>query len=408
MRIFLVSSEFPSYTPLGGIATYTLHCATGLHALGHEVHVITRSIDDVPTSTQVDGIMHHLLGHGSFPLPQHRFAYPLRKVCYTCIPQTLIRLAWAKEVFKAIAKLIQDGCIPDVIEVPDCGAEGYYLARNALRQKLVVRLHTPWNLVRKLDSIREHPLDSYLLDYCEKLAIRNARYVSSPTKALAEIVCASWHIKGIEQYPNPIPVKNYVKSSGEKWIFVGRVEYRKGVHVLLRAYAQAAQKCTVPQLMLVGKAYGIMANGESYESFIRRLIKELHLEKMIEWIHGTSDVAHYLAMACVAIFPSVWENFSYACLEAMASSIAVIASDCGGFKEIVSSGQNGILFTQEDAAALANELVWCAENPEKTQKMGVLGQLWVATHCDTPVVCKHIEMVYRKASVTQDDRADSV
>ena len=45
LRIALVSQEYPPETAKGGIGSQTFLKAHGLAALGHEVHVISRSAD---------------------------------------------------------------------------------------------------------------------------------------------------------------------------------------------------------------------------------------------------------------------------------------------------------------------------------------------------------------------------
>ena len=55
----------------------------------------------------------------------------------------------------------------------------------------------------------------------------------------------------------------------------------------------------------------------------------------------------------LVVLPSLWENFPYACLEAMSFGKVVIATTGGGFEEIVENGVSGILVGSDNPEALA-------------------------------------------------------
>src|ERR1700730_11530576 len=49
----------------------------------------------------------------------------------------------------------------------------------------------------------------------------------------------------------------------------------------------------------------------------------------------------HLTRARIAVVPSRWENFPYACIEAMASGLPVLVSPAGGMAEMVEDGRAG-------------------------------------------------------------------
>ena len=55
----------------------------------------------------------------------------------------------------------------------------------------------------------------------------------------------------------------------------------------------------------------------------------------------------------VFLFPSFFEGFGKAFLEAMSRGLVVIASDVGGMHDLIRDGENGFLVAPGDAAALA-------------------------------------------------------
>lgn len=396
MKILYISNEYPPDTGFGGIGTYTKYAAEGMAGLGHNVHVICRS-ESGEAHTQKDGaVVVHRVGAGTYPLPAGRAWYPLRKACRALVPHLLIRLAWARQVSAALASLHKSGERFDIIEFPECGAEGLCLAKRQ-GAKTVVRLHTPWSMVAKLDSVRETGADRLLIAHVERTAARAADAPTSPTRALASLLQKRWRINTATVFPNPIPASRYEATLGNDWIYVGRVERRKGVHVLLAAYSNLCKSVDPPVLRIVGRPYGPWERGIEYGNYIEKLIHKLNASQKIEWIRGTSHdtVRTLLSRSAVAVFPSLWENLSYSCLEAMASGCAVVASACGGFQEIIAHGDNGMLFPAGDSEELTRTLYRLLMHDAARRQLGTAGRAWVSSHCDTSVVAPQIESLYK-------------
>jgi len=394
MRILYISNEYPPETGFGGIATYTMNMACGMSLLGHEVHVVCRSVSGT-RRTEMDGrVTIHRIGPGHYPLPSSRALYLFRKACTRLVPHSLERLAWAREVCGAVKDISLSGRF-DIIEFPECGGEGFYV-RNSKKTILAARLHTPWKLVASLDGISENPLEKTLLSYIERVPVRAASGVSCPTLSLAATVKKLWRLDSVDVFPNPIPIDEYPASTGNDWIYTGRVERRKGVHILVQAYASLVRKIKPPHLRIVGRPYGTI-NGAAYGDYVEGLIERNNLAGSIEWIRGIDhdSVKRLLAKSSVAIFPSQWENLSYSCLEAMACGCTVVASRCGGFSEIIRHGENGFLATPgdpDDLAAILYKLH--TGNYGDPAAIGVAARQTVRTTCDSSVVCKKAEQWY--------------
>jgi glycogen(starch) synthase len=350
MKLLFISNEYPPDTGFGGIATYACHTAEGLAALGHVVHVICRSTGECNQTVLVNGVMVHRIVPGPYPLPLSHWLYLFRKLCYVAIPQSLVRMAWAKTVAVTCACLIEELGTFDIIEYPECGAEGFYIAKQGRRlaKASVARLHTPWETIHAYDKLKEPFPDFLLQSYLERAGVRNACAVSAPSRSIASLLSKKWGLRRpVEVYPNPLPVSDYSCTNGNDWLYVGRIERRKGVHILVKAYAAVCKHHSPPLLRLVGRPYGNLPCGRSYGDYITSLIDELGMRERIEWIDGVpaESVRLYYEKSSVAFFPSLWENFSYACLEAMACGCAVGASDCGGYPEMIEhNDKNGLLF----------------------------------------------------------------
>jgi glycosyltransferase involved in cell wall biosynthesis len=396
MNLLYISNEYPPETGNGGIGTYTKYCAEGMAARGHNVYVICRSESGERSITTICGVIVYRTMPGFYPLPSHRIFFPLRNLCYHAIPDSLIRLAWAKQAYETYKnEIVSKGAI-DIVEYPECGGEGFYFSNERGLSK-VARLHTPWEMVRKLDNIMQLPLDRILLSYLERSAVRRASLITSPTHALAGILKKRWNLSEVIVIPNPIFHCSYSLTEGTDLLFLGRIEYRKGVHILIEAYRQLCNHLTPPLLRLVGSAYGKLPDGTDYGDHIARLIATIPDNGSIEWVRGVKHpcVIDYIRRSSIALFPSLWENMSYSCLEAMASGLAVVASNCGGFPEMITHGETGLLVEAQSAEALMEAVKKLIVSPQLTKKIGNNAQLHVRKHFGAESVCPRIETMYK-------------
>jgi glycogen synthase len=185
-------------------------------------------------------------------------------------------------------------------------------------------------------------------------------------------------------------------TSGNDWIYSGRIERRKGVHTLIEAYARLCQTQNPPLLRLIGKPYGKLADGKEYAEHIEQLIVSSGCERKIQWVRGAplASIQGYLQRSSVAIFPSLWENLSYACLEAMASGLAVVASRRGGFPEIITDGKNGLLFEPGNVTELTGILSRLLAQPTLRKNLGMNARKSIETIYNSSIVCKHTESFY--------------
>lgn len=397
MKVLYISSEYPEETGFGGIATYTRYMAESMASMGHQVHVICRALHKEIHAVE-NGVNVHRVYCKPYPLPAGRIWFLWRQLAYKTISQSLNRLSWAATVNDEYLRLSMNTKI-DVIEYPDCGAEGYYLSYKKL--PLVVRLHTPWTVVRRLNRLKEHPLDCWLQKFMELRAIKHATAITSPSSAMAEMLCKQWQIGAPVVYPNPLPANRFTSNkNGSHWIYTGRLEYRKGVHVLIKSYHMICKTHSPPHLYLIGRAFGTMPDGKSYENHISDLISEFNLNDKIHVIGGVdqSGIHQFLKSSSVAFFPSLWENHPYSCLEAMAASTVVCASDCGGFPEIIQDGSNGILFRCNDPVSLADKMRWLLENANATVNLARKAHQHISDNFNPEKICGRALEVYQNVT----------
>lgn len=127
---------------------------------------------------------------------------------------------------------------------------------------------------------------------------------------------------------------------------VGRLTEAKDYPNLLNAYAALEWGNTESQLWIVG-------DGE-LRSVLQKLVDSMGLAGRVRFLGIRFDVAALMNAADVFVLSSAWEGFSLVVAEAMACEKVVVATDCGGVKEVL--GAFGYLVPPRDSMALAHAL----------------------------------------------------
>lgn len=152
-------------------------------------------------------------------------------------------------------------------------------------------------------------------------------------------------------------------------LYVGRLEYVKGVHILIDALRSLNRKR--PDINIKATILGI--GNEKYYNLLRSNIKNAGIENAIKLIGevNSSDVAELLSKSFLSIIPSLWyESLPNSILESYSCGTPVLASDIGSLRECVTHGETGYLFYPGNSESLAMWLEYCFDHPEKTNKMG--------------------------------------
>lgn len=137
-------------------------------------------------------------------------------------------------------------------------------------------------------------------------------------------------------------------------VYSGVLVPRKGVHVLLDAFAQARPH--IPQkahLWLIGQA----ANPD-YAAELRAQVERLGLREHVTFVDHLpqAELARYMTRGRAFVLPTFSEGLPKVIVEAMLCGTPVIASAVDGIPEIVQDGVQGYLVPPGDVQALANKL----------------------------------------------------
>ena len=131
---------------------------------------------------------------------------------------------------------------------------------------------------------------------------------------------------------------NFTEKLPEKYfLYLGNLEPRKNIPMLLKAYAAAKKKeKALPKLILAGSPTWL--SDEIFETIRENDLADSVITKGYVPL---TDLPHYYRNALAFLFPSKYEGFGLPVLEAMGEGTPVIVSDSSSLPEVV--GDSGIL-----------------------------------------------------------------
>jgi glycosyltransferase involved in cell wall biosynthesis len=153
-------------------------------------------------------------------------------------------------------------------------------------------------------------------------------------------------------------------------LFVGNLEPRKQLDVLLKALPRVRQRGPQVYMAIVGT--GASAGALDQTSRLQQLTHELGLQDVVRFVGRVSgdDLLQWYAAADVFALPSSSEAQGIVALEAMACGLPVVASAVGGLLGTVDDGKSGFLIPSGDSDALADRLCVLLTDAELRASMG--------------------------------------
>jgi phosphatidyl-myo-inositol alpha-mannosyltransferase len=165
---------------------------------------------------------------------------------------------------------------------------------------------------------------------------------------------------GAEFLAKPEPLPGY-RDGGPTVLFVGRLEPRKGLAYLVRAFLRLKPSFPRLRLLVVGRD-----DKHQQEKLMAMVPPRLRPDLLFVGAVPQRDLPSYYASADVFCAPSLGgESFGIVLVEAMAVGLPVVCSDIGGYRDLVRDDHEGLLVPPRDPEALAEALGALLDNPAR-------------------------------------------
>ena len=204
------------------------------------------------------------------------------------------------------------------------------------------------------------------------LIITVSQSAATDLRDLAHIPAAKLKViyQWVEDRFNAESARREIASIREKYqlppsliLYVGGYDYRKNVEFLIRAYAQARDRASLPPLVLAGK---IPHRLERTLCDIRGEIARAGLKEgadiFLPGLIDDGDMPGLYAAASLLVYPSLYEGFGYPPIEAIACGTPALAADNSSLREVVLESRNR--FSTDNSGDLATLIIQAAHCPD--------------------------------------------
>jgi spore coat protein SA len=386
MRICHVAPELLPVPPTrgGAIERWIRDAAARLARRGHEVHVVSRDAggEQAPERT-IDGVHYHYVR--------------IPRALDTGRRAALGRGAWYYTRVRALLPRIA----PDIVHHHSRPA-GLWLARSPrLAARLVISLHSMeygWGfLFRAWDRplfARGFAAAARVLGvskFISRHAVERCPGIADKTTTIYNGVdgelfgqSAKPRLPPDARLPTPVI------------LYVGRIEARKGVDVLVSAFEQiVGPRVPSARLRLVGPHSYWDARPSPYYVALRARCQANPRIELAGPTYVDAELADVYRQADVSVVPSVFpEALGLTSIEAQSSGVPVVVSDAGGLPETVAPGQTGVVVPANDARALGQALVSLLEDEPRRRSMAARAREWAMSRFSWDAIAAELEQVY--------------
>jgi len=375
LRVALCTDYF--YPSIGGVQSHVAGLASELERRGHEVAILTKQLKtDLP--------------NGSLRISHDKIVFiePIFPLPIIIVPPKPVD----------VREVIRRGGF-EMVHAHHAFTPTSLLSISAAEKLRIPSILTNHTIFLAGDARYIWVPASYVL-YPYRRYINKACLITAVSRAAAKFIEHFAEDKKIVVVPNGVDIelfesveKKVQPNLSEKptILYVGRLSYRKGLQVLVRAMPFILKEIPNAHLIIAGKGY--------MDGFIKVLIKSLNLEGNVTMLGFIPDekLPELYASSSLFVMPSLYcESFGVTLLEAMASGRPVVASNVGGIPEVVKDGVTGLLFKRGDAEDLADKIIKVLSDRSLAQSLASNAKEIVKERYSWPVIADKMEDLYEK------------
>jgi glycosyltransferase involved in cell wall biosynthesis len=386
MRVLILTNLYLT-NATGGEEQSCRHVVEGLRQRGHTTLVLTSQSHDV--ALEADGVLRSLYLEMELVPLQHSFNFFVRRKSreqhnLRCLGEILasfqpdIIFIWGMwNLAKSLPALAEAQCPGKVVY-----RFATYWPTLPSQHELYWRAPARQTYSRLLKGVLSRIALTMLAREKQPcpLSFRNAICVSTATRnGLVEAGIPVAHARVIHTgvdagaYSRQTAEHRTLQDDGNmRLLYAGRLVAENGIETVIRALVKLVfgQGLRHIRLTVAGSDW------DGYASILRQLVTQARLDSFVAFVGHVPPEAmpSLLKDHDVLLVPSLWaEPFSRMVLEGMAAGLVLVATPTGGTTEILSDGQNGLLFAPGDSDDLAQKITTLAADAGLRRRLALAG-----------------------------------
>jgi glycogen synthase len=385
--VAFVSGEYPPGY-FGGIGRFTQDLATGMAGNGHEVHVVTPAAGGYNLDLE-DGVWVHRV--------------PVEERMVTGIEASPLRSNWLHlaAYYHEICRIHEHRPL-DIVSGPLWNSETLLCTLDD-RFPTITSLMTTLRTVADIHPSWETSPNVTGMLRLEARTLASSRFFHAISRAILKDVEAQNGSLPGEAWIVPLGVvdrqlKQLEVHPGVRLLFVGRLERRKGVDLLLEVVPDLLLEYPDLVVQVVGQDTPNTEMGMGYREAFERRYTGSEIGKRVIFSGQVTEEELYKAYAECDIFcaPSRFESLGLVLLEAMMMGKPVVATAVGGMTEVVDG--NGLLALPEDAGSLRTCLSRLIGDAGLREEMGKRSRELFESLWSLPLAVERTLEAYREAA----------
>ncbi len=170
-------------------------------------------------------------------------------------------------------------------------------------------------------------------------------------------------------------------------LFVGNEFRRKGLELPIRA---------LPHVKSGEQEIALIVIGHDNAEHFRSVAGKCGVAKKIHFLGPRNDTERFMAAADIFVFPTDYEPFGLAVLEAMASGIPVLATETGGIVDYFEDNTNG-LFIKREPEDIAEKISSLLKDPLRRKEMGIAARKTAEKFSWDRIASQYLELIRQAA-----------
>lgn len=163
--------------------------------------------------------------------------------------------------------------------------------------------------------------------------------------------------KFTSEKPDRMQARSLLKLPADVFIagVIGRLDFKKGQHILIEACTKVHQAGYPLHLLIVGEES--LNEQTHYAKYLHQLTEQLNLKEFVHFLPYQKEIETAYKALDLFVLTSQSETYGMVTIEAMACGLPIIATNAGGTKGIIKNDVNGFLVTPFEIDDLANTII---------------------------------------------------